>query len=237
MRFGWWVGLLSLGLVACGPRVDLAPVSELAWHPAASHPLYHRVRPGETLYAVAFRYDLDYRQLAAYNGLPHTYAIKAGQLLRIAPVTTRHLRHVAPQVAHHPMRGRGVAASREQSTTGFVWPAKGRLMRHFVPQVGQKGIDILGVSGERVVAAAPGVVAYSGSGLQGFGNLIIIKHQNQYLTAYGYLNRSFVKEGQSVRAGQVVGGMGRIDRKFWGVHFEIRYAGKPVNPLIYLKNR
>ena len=105
----------------------------------------------------------------------------------------------------------------------------------FVPQQGKKGIDIAGSKGQKIQAAAGGVVAYAGSGLSGYGNLIIIKHNNQYLTAYGNKLRNLVKEGQHIRAGQTIAEMGVVDRRYWGVHFEIRKAGIPVNPLSYLK--
>lgn len=110
----------------------------------------------------------------------------------------------------------------------------GRVATRFIPQQGKKGIDIAGRKGEKIRAASSGVVAYAGNGLSGYGNLIIVKHNNQFLTAYGNNLRNLVKEGQKVKAGQIIAEMGVIDRRFWGVHFEIRRAGRPVNPLNYL---
>lgn len=86
-------------------------------------------------------------------------------------------------------------------------------------------------------AAADGVVAYSGNGLSGYGNLIIIKHNGQFLTAYANNLKNKVEEGQKVKAGQIIAEMGIIDRQFWGVHFEIRKSGQPVNPMLYLQKR
>ena len=117
----------------------------------------------------------------------------------------------------------------------WLWPVNGRVATQFIPQQGKKGIDIAGMKGEKIRASSGGVVAYAGSGLSGYGNLIIIKHNNQFLTAYGNNLRNMVHEGQQVKAGQVIAEMGVVDRRFWGVHFEIRRAGKPVNPLNYLQ--
>ena len=86
-----------------------------------------------------------------------------------------------------------------------------------------------------MLAASSGVVAYAGSGQAGYGNLIIIKHDNQYLTAYGNNLRNLVREGQHIQTGQAIAEIGVVDRRYWGVHFEIRQAGKPVNPLNYLQ--
>ena len=112
---------------------------------------------------------------------------------------------------------------------------RGRVVATYVPQQGKKGIDIAGKKGDKIHAAAGGTVAYAGNGLSGYGNLIIIKHDNQYLTAYGDNLHNLVKEGQRIRRGQIIAEMGVVDRRFWGVHFEIRKAGKPVNPLNYLQ--
>jgi lipoprotein NlpD len=245
MRLGWLaVGLLSLGFIACESRIGLAPVSEAVWRKHLYRPMYHQVHSGETLYSVAFRYDLDYRQLARYNHLRPPYGIRVGQRLSLRNTQSvflpkypyhyyqKPLRGVKNPVPYHP------SYQAARATGGvFIWPARGRVSTVFSPTLGRKGIDIQGHAGERVYAAASGVVAYAGNGLIGYGNLIIIKHRNQYLTAYGYLAKAYIKEGQSVHKGQIIGEMGRVDRKFWGMHFEIRHAGKPVNPLTYLKNR
>lgn len=231
-----WIIALCLGLVACGPRSDLAPVTELSWHQHQTTSLYHRVRPGETLYAVAFRYDQDYQQLARYNHLRSPYAIRSGQVLRLVPRSKRmrarsnSLRHINPHISpayleHAPGK------------MHFVWPVHGRLLTDFSPRQGKKGIEIISQPVTKVRSAASGIVAYAGSGLVGYGNLILIKHDNQFLTAYGNNEKYFVKEGQKVVAGQVIGEVGRLKRNLYGLHFEIRHAGKPVNPLIYLRNR
>ncbi|RUQ96328.1 MULTISPECIES: peptidoglycan DD-metalloendopeptidase family protein [Legionella] len=260
---------LPLFLSACEQRVGLAPVVELNWETArnrnSSHPLRHVVVRGETLYAIAFRYDQDYRQLAAINNLSSPYTLRVGQVLRVQPSINQPIRPLQetqrfipapPPVARRPLPARSApikylpmpqpkavikkqepAATHQNvaSNSQWQWPVYGKIMTGFVPQQGKKGIDIAGKKGEKIHAAASGVVAYAGSGLAGYGNLIIIKHNNQFLTAYGNNWRNLVREGQQVKAGQVIAEMGLIDNRFWGLHFEIRKAGQPVNPLQYLK--
>lgn len=117
----------------------------------------------------------------------------------------------------------------------WIWPATGRVAATFSLAQGRKGIDIAGKKGEKIRAVSGGVVAYAGNGIESYGNLIMIKHNQQFLTAYGNNMRNLVHEGQHVTAGQVIAEMGVVDRRFWGVHFEMRQGGKPVNPLHYLK--
>ncbi len=229
------VGLLLLGLVACGGREDLAPVVELNWRAANNQSSHYVVRRGDTLYAIAFRYDRDYRELAAANHLYSPYSLQVGKIIylqhgnRVISATPQR-RYVPPLVVHQSFFAR-------KTTTGsghWLWPAHGRVVANFVPEQGKKGVDIAGKKGDKIYAAGSGSVAYAGSGLAGYGNLIIIRHDNQYLTAYGNNARNLVVEGQTIKAGQVIADMGVVDRRYWGVHFEIRQAGKPVNPLSYL---
>lgn len=236
--------MLLLG--GCESRTSLAPVVELKWQPRNAHQTTHTVRRGETLYAVAFRYDQDYRQLAAYNHLQRPYALRVGQVLRLRSgsktmTPTRYIIRKPAVVRNQSTRNQVLSSQRNRvwsplsSHQGWLWPVYGRVATGFIPQQGKKGIDIAGKKGEKIRAASSGVVAYSGSGLSGYGNLIIIKHNAQFLTAYGNNLRNMVTEGQKVKAGQIIAEMGLIDRRFWGVHFEIRKAGQPVNPLDYLQ--
>jgi lipoprotein NlpD len=234
--------LLVLILAACGTRSQLAPVSELKWQPNSRNQNNHIVRRGETLYAIAFRYDTDFRRLAQLNHLRAPYSLRVGQVLNVqglprrsaAPsrVYTPHYSRPAPRVKqpiiHSPIFSR-------HSSGGWLWPVNGQVVASFVPSQGKKGINIACKKGDKVRASSSGVVAYAGSGLSGYGNLIIIKHNNEYLTAYGNNARNLVKEGQRVSSGQIIAEAGVMERKYWGVHFEIRKAGVPVNPLNYLQ--
>ncbi len=232
LTFGCVIVLL-LCLSACGERDGLAPVSELHWRAANMNAHRHVVVKGETLYAIAFRYDQDYRQIAMTNHLHSPYTLRVGQQLRlqVAPVYPTPRSRVVPQrTVQSPVVTRAIPRS-----SPWSWPARGRIVETFIPRQGKKGIDIAGRRGEKICAANNGVVAYAGSGLAGYGNLIIIKHDNQYLTAYGNNSRNLVVEGQQIRSGQIIAEMGIVDRRYWGVHFEIRHAGQPVNPLNYLR--
>jgi lipoprotein NlpD len=241
--------ILIVLLSGCGTRQSLAPVVELKWHPHNPHTTTYRVKRGETLYAIAFRYDLDYRQLAAINHLKSPYALRVGQVLnvragaRVSPAKSYKAVNFAarpryPQqnkTSRYYSRAKTSWSPSSMSGQKWLWPAQGRVAARFVPQQGKKGIDIAGRKGDMIHASSSGVVAYAGSGLAGYGNLIIIKHNDQYLTAYGNNSKNIVKEGQKVKAGQIIAEMGVIDRHYWGVHFEIRKDGRPVNPLDYLR--
>ena len=124
------------------------------------------------------------------------------------------------------------AAARDKGGIQWIWPTEGRISGHFLKST--KGMDISGKIGQPVLASAAGKVVYSGTGLRGYGKLIIIKHNNAYLSAYAHNNKLLVKEGQTVSRGQVIAEMGKTDSKLVRLHFEIRKNGKPVDPLKYL---
>jgi lipoprotein NlpD len=236
--------VIGFFLVSCTASDELAPVEEHRWRGAHSNVKEYVVVRGDTLYSIAFRYDLDYRQMAAYNHLQSPYTVRIGQKLRLVPAsgvvknthTPIKTLHVQQQkITPVSPREVSVAPSGTPSRSGWTWPAKGKVVARFAPQQGIKGINIEGQKGDKVYAASSGVVAYAGSGLSGYGNLIIIKHDGQFLTAYGHNAKNNVREGQTVQKGQVIADMGIMDRHYWGVHFEIRHMGKPVDPLRYIK--
>lgn len=125
----------------------------------------------------------------------------------------------------------------QQKSVAWRWPSKGIIVSAFSPSKGKKGLDIRGKLGQNVIAAADGKVVYSGNGLIGYGNLIIIKHNDTYLSAYGHNRRLLVKEGSVVKQGQKIGEMGDSGKDGVILHFEIRRDGKPVNPMPYLPRR
>ena len=215
-------------LMACGS--NLAPVSEVRWQEPKNRSR-HVVQRGETLFAIAFLYDTDSQHLAALNHLHAPYALKVGQVLQLKAAYPRPaIRQLRPKIAPQ-LAPRSLAY---KATHAWLWPVRGRVLSDFSPTQGKKGINIACSKGDKILASAAGVVAYAGSGLSGYGNLIIIKHGNDYLTAYGNNSSLFVAEGQKVKAGQVIAQAGLLNRQYFGVHFEIRKRGVPVNPLNYL---
>ena len=228
--------LFVLSLSACGTRNELAQVVDSRWAQINASAMQHVVRRGETLYAIGYRYGKDYRQLAQLNHLTPPYVIKIGQVLQLRAsehaIFTRE-RQTPRVVQSQPLLA--VTSYLNRPCRMWCWPTEGRVVRTFSPHQGQKGIDIAGQKGQSIRAVSRGVVAYAGSGLAGYGNLIIIKHNQHLMTAYGNNLRNMVREGQYVSAGQVIAEMGLIDRRYWGVHFEMRKEGEAVNPLQYLK--
>jgi lipoprotein NlpD len=216
---------------------------------------------GDTMYSIAFRHQLDFRQLARWNGVGSDYLIYPGQVLRLKPqpgaAPVPRERIVTGEIESVGMDD--VAATRPRPVTAdsppprlppppeepaqtavggyqWAWPTDGSVMRRF-GQEGNRGLDLAGRDGQTIVAAAPGRVVYSGNALKGYGELIIIKHDELYLSAYGYNARRLVKEGDIVTAGQPIAAMGRGPENKPMLHFEIRRSGKPVNPSTLLPSR
>lgn len=213
----------------------------------------HVVRTGETLYSIAWRYGWDYKQLASANSIYAPYTIYPGQTLyfkkgvrRAAPKTKSAVSSNKKLTTSPPLASTNVPSAyknRREPTTpspsngklSWHWPAKGKVIAKFssVSPV-NKGIDIGGRIGESVFAAAAGTVVYAGSGLLGYGNLVIIKHDDRYLSAYAHNKRLLVKENQQVKARQPIAEIGSSGTDKVKLHFEIRRDGKPVNPTRYL---
>lgn len=223
MRKIFCVFSVLIFITGCASEYRKAPVEESKWYRHQKHAATYRVKQGDTLYAIAFRHDTDYRKLAVLNNLPPPYKVKTGQILLLKAVKKTPAQS-GNRLGKRVFKSNGV----------WRWPARGKVVAGFVPGQGKKGIDIAGKKGDKVYASASGMVAYAGNGLNGYGNLIIIRHEGQFLTAYGNNQKNKVVEGQKVKAGQIIADMGIVDRKFWGVHFEIRKAGHPVNPVQYL---
>lgn len=197
----------------------------------------HSVRRGETLYSIAWMYGQDFKQLARSNNIPAPYVIHAGERLQLA--SRRVSRKAKPQV-NPAAKPKAVVSKLE--ATAWRWPTNGRVLNRFGQnsggQLASKGIDIEGVLGQAVYSTRAGKVVYSGNGIRGYGNLLIVKHSAEYLSAYAYNSRLLVKEGQQVKEGQKIAEIGKsgVARQA-KLHFEIRKAGKPVNPLSFLPKR
>jgi lipoprotein NlpD len=193
-------------------------------------PEYHTVRAGETLYSIARSYGLDYRQLAQLNELGDGSMIRVGQRLLLPQ--SGEVR-AAGAAAPEPARAATIVPA-----PPWLWPTSGRLYLRFgqSPKTAS-GIRIAGKVGQTIHAAASGEIVYAGSGLASYGQLLIIKHNESWLSAYGFNSVLLVREGDKVAAGQNVAEMGQDLAGVAVLHFEIRRAGQPVDPLIYLPAR
>jgi lipoprotein NlpD len=224
-----WV-LIAFCLISCSTNNNLAPVVESNWSFARNRATQYVVKKGDTLYSIAFRYDSDYRQLAYINNLQSPYRLFVGQVINLKS-KQNIVRRFKPQNTYLT---RVTYKRNIQPNIHWVRPAPGKIVTYYAPARGSKGINIAGKKGDKIFASRGGYVAYSGHGLANYGNLIIIKHDNDYLTAYANNQRNLVTEGSYVKAGQAIADMGIVDRKYYGLHFEIRAKGHPVNPMSYL---
>ena len=198
----------------------------------------HVVQAGDTIWSIAFEYDVDQRDLMAWNSIDNAALIRPGQRLRLTPPDGGN-----PRVATSgSSSGGSQAASRPppQSTQSvrWAWPTDGAVIAGYGASAKtQSGIQIGGKRGQPVRAASAGRVVYAGTGLAGYGHLLIIKHNNDYLSAYGHNDRLLAGEGDEVAAGDKIASMGTGSGNRPLLHFEIRRRGEPVNPLKYLPQR
>ena len=193
----------------------------------------HIVRKGDTLHAIAFRYGKDTNDLARWNRLGDGSLIYPGQVLRLTPPSGS-----GPSARRRPEQNRELPPIPAQPPPAWDWPTNGRINVEFGGNPGPgTGILIDGRAGQPVHAAASGVVVYAGSGLIGYGQLIIVKHNDTYLSAYGYNKSLLVREGQSINKGQQIATMGEGPERKPRLHFEIRRNGHPVNPRQFLTPR
>ncbi len=213
-----------LCLVACG--------SSSRWQHRTDQ---HIVRKGETLYTIAWRYGRDAEQLASWNHLGDGSLIYPGQVLRLTPPSGSA---VAGSSAGSGAAPQPLPKIPAQPAPAWSWPTAGSVSVEFGGKPGTgTGVLINGKAGQAVYAAASGDVVYAGSGLIGYGELIILKHNDTYLSAYGYNASLLVKEGQSITKGQHIATMGEGPERKPRLHFEIRRNGKPVNPRQHLPAR
>ncbi len=243
---------LALLLAGCGGETPKAPVKEKPIANRAPETPTREVRAGDTLYSIAWESGRDYRELAAWNNISSPYVIKVGQVLRLYPPKTatpepKQPAAAKPNATHEKTARKKSAAKSETAKMGkmpaktaaikfgpWAWPSDGALIERFGPT---KGIGIAGKKGQPVLAAAPGTVVYRGSGLRGYGELIIIKHDADFLSAYAHNDRIMVKEGNVIRRGQKIAEMGSSGTDRVKLHFEIRYRGTPVDPIAYLPKK
>lgn len=265
----WLLVLCALLLAGCGRstvvrrehpgRSDHPPTRTVHRASTATSTSSVIVRRGDTVYGIAFRAGIDFRDLARWNGIAPPYTIYPGQRLQLRGHVVRKpgtITQAPPRVASAPRPPRPaprpsppapsnapppaprVPAVPAHAPTAWHWPTNGALVaRYVVGDSTRQGIDIAGSAGQAVAAAAAGTVVYSGSGLVGYGELVIVKHSDEWLSAYGHNRRRLVAEGERVSAGQTIAEMGRTGASRDMLHFEIRRNGKPVDPLPLLPPR
>jgi lipoprotein NlpD len=255
--------LMYLALLACAAGPARAPVENREGEENVEYtqPAGYEVVRGDTLYAIAWRYGMDYRKLASANRIARPYHIYPGQELvlgekdpepaAVARVTSEP--EIAPVSRPAPATATAGAAKPKPTTpppaasaptatatnsdmsvpnepvTSWLWPARGKLVRDFSGTV-HKGIDIGGQAGDPVLATSSGRVVYAGNGIVGYGNLLILKHNEQYLSAYGHNRQLLVQQGDMVKSGEKIAEKGSSATNSVRLHFEIRREGKPIDP-------
>lgn len=244
---------------------DLAPVNQPPGFENAGKPGYYTVKPGDTLLRISLENGQTTQDISRWNNIDNPNRIEVGQVIRVIPPVGSEVvvKPIArPSVVATPAASAPAAAATTSAAPvtvtelpaaaassapaskpaapedgiNWIWPASGAVLAGF-DDVKNKGIDIGGKAGDTVVAAADGRVVYVGAGLRGYGNLIILKHNNVFLTAYAHNQTLLVKEDQSVLKGQKIAEMGSSDSDRVKLHFEVRRQGKPVDPAKYLPSR
>ena len=246
------------------PGVVVTPIKPLPGAENAGKPGYYTVKAGDTLIRIGLENGQGWKDIARWNNLDNANLIEVGQVLRVAPPSATAATEtgvVARPVASSavvpasaastpkpaasaavavpapiPAPTSAAAAASSEDDVPFIWPASGTLLAGF-DEARNKGYDISGKAGDPVLAAADGRGVYAGAGLRGYGNLVILKHNNTFLTAYAHNQALLVKEDQTVRRGQKIAEMGSTDADRVKLHFEIRRQGKPVDPVRYLPAR
>lgn len=252
---------------ASAPVATSSPVSmgpAMTGSENAGKPGFYSVRPGDTLTKIALDHGQAWRDIAKWNGLDNPNMIEVDQVLRVAPpvMEVAANRQTKPVMAQNPTPANTSTSNTPTPTASsapassasnaapsasapvnvsddgmtFAWPHPGPVLAGF-DEAKNKGLDFAGKAGDPVLAAGDGKVVYAGSGLRGYGNLVILKHNNTYLTAYAHNQTLLVKEDQSVTKGQRIADMGSSDSDRVKLHFEIRKQGKPVDPAKLLPAR
>ncbi len=236
---------LSLQLLGCASDPITAPVTQRQPELTKKARDY-RVSKGDTLFSIAWQSGHDFKTVARWNALAPPYTIYPGQRINFFANKKTINKPRYKNTKQSESRKKNIKAQKKQPSrrilkkplkVRWLWPLRGAVERKFSKgTAGRNGIDITAKKHAVVKAAADGKVVYSGNGLIGYGNLLIIKHNDNYLSAYGYNRRLLAKEGDFVKAGEKIAEAGLIGRRRM-LHFEIRRKGKPVDPLRYLPVR
>ena len=256
--------LLVLLLASCSSRHVPAPVVDVKAHTPLNKRIKQSikateyiVKKGETLYSIAWRADLDIRTIAKVNKIHSPYKIYPGHKIKLFSKSV----HPSDNKPSNKIRQskkevvvkKPVAPNKKQEYGGNVsgnhidlnqkirkwyWPVKGKVITAYsASKQGNKGINIAGKRGDSVKSAADGRVVYAGDALRGYGKLVIVKHNDDYLSAYAHNDHILVKEQLAVKAGEKIARMGDTDADRVMLHFEVRFRGKSVNPMKYLSKR
>lgn len=256
-------GALSLAILAgCASKGTRAPVVDMTGgQPASSaQPTgSYVVKPGDTLYKIARANNVDMESVKRWNNLTDPNQISVGQVLKMSggtgggtqvtpvasakpqprpldqpetPIATTPSPDATPTAPPAPVEVKPTTRAADASVINWAWPAGGPIVQTF--NASSKGIDISGALGDPITAAADGLVKYSGNGVRGLGNLIIVEHQNGFITAYAHNRALLVKTGQNVKRGAKIAELGQSDTTSPRLHFEIRRQGTPVDPMQYL---
>ena len=246
--------LMVCFLISCSSGYR-APVENRRLKSAAAAPSVYQVQSGDTLYSITWRYGLDYRSVATANGISSPYTIYPGQKLFLKKSASSAKKSSPPKSTSKkppgsrnkttpvavstktvaktsPVKKQGKTKSSSNPNAKISlwrWPTSGKVTRRFSSTV-HKGIDISGKRGDPIYAVASGRVVYAGTGIVGYGELLIVKHNDVYLSAYGHNYRLLVDEGMQVTAGQKIAEKGSSGTDTVKLHFEIRKGGKPVDP-------
>ena len=236
------------------PAVSQSEPTKAASMAEPNKPGYYTVKPGDTLIRIGLDHGQNWRDIIRWNNIENPNVIDVGQVLKITPPAADPSQEVAiakpvqlGTVSNTTEEKKNTPAVEQPSVNSvrnegsddsfhLIWPAQGPVSSSFDDSK-NKGIDISGKAGDPVLAAADGKVVYSGAGLRGYGNLIIVKHSNTYLTAYAHNQTLLAREDQSVKKGQKIAEMGNSDSEQVKLHFELRRLGKPVDPVKYLPQR
>ncbi|MBB1594061.1 peptidoglycan DD-metalloendopeptidase family protein [Achromobacter sp. UMC46] len=256
-------GALSLAILAgCASKGTRAPVVDMTGgqpSPSAQPGGSYVVKPGDTLYKIARSNNVDIESVKRWNNLSDPNQISVGQVLKMsggsgggaqtapvasakpqprpldqpdAPVASLPPPDSSATPAPAPVEVKPSPRAADASVINWAWPANGAIVQTF--NASSKGIDISGALGDPITAAADGLVKYSGNGVRGLGNLIIVEHQNGFITAYAHNRALLVKTGQNVKRGAKIAELGQTDTTSPRLHFEIRRQGTPVDPMQYL---
>ncbi len=245
----------------CATRSAPAPVVDRSGGKATSlEPVqagFYRIKRGDTLLRIALDHGQSHRDIAEWNNIADINQIEVDQVIRVVPPRLAKAATSRVEVKQEkPSPSKDIAkpaekmkeeklakneARVEKSSNEVIadpgiklsWPSKGNVIDRF-DENKNKGIDISGKSGDPIQAAADGKVVYAGNSLRGYGNLVIVKHDNTFLTAYAHNRTLLVKEGDTVKKAQKIAEMGNTDADQVKLHFEVRKHGKPVDPMAYL---